>query len=225
MSQRYNVTPYPIDTLLTWVRHGEIAIPAIQRPFVWKARQVRDLLDSLYRGYPVGYLIIWRNPSVWLKDGSQSSNKRILIDGQQRVAALMAALLGEEIRNKDYKTGRIRIAFHPVKEQFEVSKPSLKNAWIPDLKAIFSLDASLTELTDDYVARNPRVDRNQVSRILERVRQITNNHVGVIELNESLDLQAVHEIFTRVNSSGVSLSQADFAMSKIAADDSYSNPK
>ena len=89
-TQRYSVTPHPIETLLTWVKSGEIAIPEIQRPFVWDATKVRNLLDSLYQGYPVGYLIAWRNPTVKLKDGTPSAGKRILIDGQQRVTALMA---------------------------------------------------------------------------------------------------------------------------------------
>src|SRR4030042_1674492 len=90
--QRYSVNPQPIDILLSWVKTGEIAIPEIQRPFVWEATKVRNFLDSLYRGYPVGYLIAWRNPTVRLKDGSPSTGKRVLIDGQQRVTALMAAL-------------------------------------------------------------------------------------------------------------------------------------
>ena len=101
-SQRYSVTPHPIDTLLTWVKSGEIAIPEIQRPFVWDSTKVRNLMDSLYRGFPVGYLIAWRNPTVKLKDGSTSAGKRILIDGQQRVTALMAALLGQKVINKNY---------------------------------------------------------------------------------------------------------------------------
>lgn len=222
-TQRYSVTPHPIETLLTWVKSGEIAIPEIQRPFVWDATKVRNLLDSLYRGYPVGYLIAWRNPSVRLKDGTTSSGKRILIDGQQRVTALMAALLGQEVLTKDYETVRIRIAFHPVEERFEVSNPAIRkdSAWIPDLAAVFSPDASLTELTDEYSERNPDADRKQVSRILERVRKIINNHVGIIELAEDLDIETVTEIFIRVNSAGASLSQADFAMSKIAANDTY----
>jgi hypothetical protein len=120
-TQRYSVTPHPVETLLTWVKSGEIAIPAIQRPFVWNATKVRNLLDSLYRGYPIGYLIAWRNPTVRLKDGTPSAGKRILIDGQQRVTALMAALLGQEVLTKDYETVRIRIAFHPQDETFEVS--------------------------------------------------------------------------------------------------------
>lgn len=222
-TQRYSVTPHPIETLLTWVKSGEIAIPEIQRPFVWDATKVRNLLDSLYQGYPVGYLIAWRNPSVRLKDGTTSSGKRILIDGQQRVTALMAALLGQEVLTKDYETVRIRIAFHPVDERFEVSNPAIRKdaAWIPDLAAVFSPDASLTELTDEYSERNPNADRKQVSRILERVRKIINNHVGIIELAEDLDIETVTEIFIRVNSAGASLSQADFAMSKIAANDTY----
>lgn len=222
-TQRYSVTPHPIETLLTWVKSGEIAIPEIQRPFVWDATKVRNLLDSLYQGYPVGYLIAWRNPSVRLKDGTTSSGKRILIDGQQRVTALMAALLGQEVLTKDYETVRIRIAFHPVEERFEVSNPAIRKdaAWIPDLAAVFSPDASLTELTDDYSERNPSADRKQVSRILERVRKVINNHVGIIELAEDLDIETVTEIFIRVNSAGASLSQADFAMSKIAANDTY----
>src|SRR5260221_11150330 len=95
--QRYSVTPHPIETLLTWVKSGEIAIPEIQRPFVWDATKVRNLLDSLYQGYPAGYLIAWRNLTVRLKGGTHSAAKRILTDGQQRVTALMAALLGREV--------------------------------------------------------------------------------------------------------------------------------
>lgn len=222
-TQRYSVTPHPIETVLTWVKSGEIAIPEIQRPFVWDATKVRNLLDSLYQGYPVGYLIAWRNPTVRLKDGSSSSGKRILIDGQQRVTALMAALLGREVLTKDYETVRIRIAFHPVDEKFEVSNPAIQKdaAWIPDLAEVFAPEASLTKLTRDYAIRNPDVDQDAVSLVLERVRKIINNHVGFIELAEDLDIETVTEIFIRVNSAGASLSQADFAMSKIAANDTY----
>ena len=139
-TQRYTVTPHPIETLLTWVKSGEIAIPEIQRPFVWEATKVRNLLDSLYHGFPVGYLIAWRNPTVRLKDGSTAAGKRILIDGQQRVTALMAALLGREVVTKNYERVRIRIAFHPLEEKFEVSNPAIaKNAsWITDVSEVFA---------------------------------------------------------------------------------------
>lgn len=222
-TQRYSVTPHPIETLLTWVKSGEIAIPEIQRPFVWEATKVRNLLDSLYQGYPIGYLIAWRNPTVKLKDGTSASGKRILIDGQQRVTALMAALLGREVLTKDYETLRICIAFNPQEERFEVANPAIRkdSAWLRDLVDVFSPEASLTELTDDYVAKNPGADRRQISRVLERLRKITNNFVGVIELADDLDIETVTEIFIRVNSAGTELSQADFAMSKIAVNETY----
>src|ERR1022692_2317850 len=222
-TQRYSVTPHPIETLLTWVKSGEIAIPEIQRPFVWEPTKVRNLLDSLYQGYPVGYLIAWRNPTVKLKDGTPSAGKRILIDGQQRVTALMAALLGREVLTKDYETVRIRIAFHPNDEKFEVANPAIRKdtAWLEDIADVFAPDSSLTELTDAYVERNPTLDRRRVSRILEKLRKIINNHVGLIELAEDLDIETVTEIFIRVNSAGAELSQADFAMSKIAANETY----
>ncbi len=222
-TQRYSVTPHPIETLLTWVKSGEIAIPEIQRPFVWDATKVRNLLDSLYQGYPVGYLIAWRNPAVKLKDGTSAAGKRILIDGQQRVTALMAALLGREVLTKDYETVRIRIAFHPQEERFEVANPAIRKdvAWIEDVADVFAPEASLTELTDTYAEKNPASDRKRISRVLERLRKIINNHVGVIELADDLDIETVTEIFIRVNSAGTELSQADFAMSKIAVNETY----
>lgn len=222
-TQRYSVTPHPIETLLTWVKSGEIAIPEIQRPFVWESTKVRNLLDSLYQGYPIGYLIAWRNPTVKLKDGTSSSGKRILIDGQQRVTALMAALLGREVLTKDYETLRICIAFNPQLERFEVANPAIRkdSAWIRDLVDVFSPDASLTELTDAYVQKNPDANRHQISKVLEKLRKITNNFVGVIELADDLDIETVTEIFIRVNSAGTELSQADFAMSKIAVNETY----
>ena len=222
-TQRYSVTLHPIETLLTWVKSGEVAIPEIQRPFVWKATKVRNLLDSLYRGYPVGYLIAWRNPSVRLKDGSMSAGKRILIDGQQRVTALMTALLGRDVLTKNYESVRIRIAFHPAEGRFEVSNRAIMrdSAWLPDIARVFAPEASPTGLTREYAARNPDADQDRVSLILERLRKIINNPVGVIDLAEDLDIETVTEIFIRVNSAGATLSQADFAMSKIAANDAY----
>ena len=222
-TQRYTVTPHPIETLLTWVKSGEIAIPEIQRPFVWEATKVRNLLDSLYRGYPVGYLISWRNPAVKLKDGSSSAGKRVLIDGQQRVTALMAALLGQEVVTKNYEKVRIRIAFNPLTEKFEVANAAtVKNAaWISDVAAVFTPGASLFALVNDYCARNPDTNQDAVFQIIEKLRKITNNHVGVIELDGDLDIETVTEIFIRVNSAGAELSQADFAMSKIASNEVF----
>lgn len=223
-TQRYSVTPHPIETLLTWVKSGEIAIPEIQLPFVWEATKVRNLLDSLYQGYPVGYLIAWRNPTVKLKDGTTSAGKRILIDGQQRVTALMASLLGIEVLTEDYETVQIRIAFNPQSETFEVSNPAIRKnvAWIPDVANVFEPNTSLFQLVSDYCKANPACSQDAVFKVIERLRGIIHNHVGIIELAEDLDIETVTEIFIRVNSAGSPLSQADFAMSKIAVNKAYS---
>lgn len=221
--QQYSVNQQPIQTLLTWVQSGEIAIPEIQRPFVWDASKVRDLLDSLYLGYPVGYLITWRNPNVRLKDGSISAGKRILIDGQQRVTGLMAALLGWNVINKDYRKGRIKIAFHPLERKFEVSNPAIQKdkTWIPDIATIFSPDFKMLKALEDYCARNEYENRDDVHESIESLNGIVNNPVGLIELDSNLDIETVTEIFIRINSAGMVLSQADFAMSKIAVNEIY----
>jgi len=220
-TQRYAVTQVPVQTLFTWINSGEIAIPEIQRPFVWDAVKVRRLLDSLYQGFPVGYLIAWRNPNVKLKDGTSSSGKRILIDGQQRVIALMASLLGREVFTKDYQRVRIRIAFHPGERRFEVTNPAIENnaSWVSDIAVAFDPRTNLFDLVSDYCAKNPSTTQQDVFRSLELLRGITNNQIGVIELASDLDIETVTEIFIRVNSAGVPLSQADFAMSKIAVNE------
>ncbi|ADI00888.1 GmrSD restriction endonuclease domain-containing protein [Syntrophothermus lipocalidus] len=222
-TQRYSVTQPHIETLFAWIKSGEIAIPEIQRPFVWVPVKVRNLLDSLYNGYPVGYLIAWRNPDVKLKDGTLSSGKRILIDGQQRVTALMAALLGQEVVNKDYRKVRIRIAFHPAEERFEVLNSAIAKdaAWIPDIAAVFDPHTSIFGLVNTYCDKNPGTDKDEIFRSIERLRGITSNQIGLIELDSDLDIETVTEIFIRVNSEGVPLGQADFAMSKIAVNETY----
>ena len=222
-SPRYQVVPHPISTILTWVKSKEIAIPEIQRPFVWDSSQVRDLLDSLYKGYPVGYLISWSNPTVRLKDGGLAAGKRILIDGQQRVTALMAALLGITIINKEYEVTRIKIAFNPIEEKFEVLNPIIQKSkeWIPDVSQFFAPEVHLLNLVDDFQQRNPETDRNEIFDVFNRLIKISNNMVGIIELSNELDIETVTEIFIRVNSQGTQLSQADFAMSKIAANETY----
>ena len=111
--EKFTNTTYTVKAILGLIEAREIAIPEIQRPFVWRATQVRDLMDSLYKGYPTGYLILWKNPNVKLKDGTISSDKKVVIDGQQRITALMTAVAGQKIMNKNFEETRIKIAFNP----------------------------------------------------------------------------------------------------------------
>ena len=221
--QRYSVNQHPVQTLLSWIESDEIAIPEIQRPFVWNAAKVRDFIDSLYFGYPVGYLIAWRNPSVRLKDGTESKGKRILIDGQQRVTALLAAMLGQPIVDKNYRRIQITIAFHPKEERFEVTNPAIRRdrAWLADIASLFAPETKLLRVVRTYCEANTAANEDVVFERLERLRGIRNNSLGLIELNADLDVETVSEIFVRINSQGVSLNAADFAMSKMAANERY----
>lgn len=221
--QKYSVNPQPIETILAWVKSGDIAIPEIQRPFVWDSSKVRDLIDSLYQGYPVGYIISWRNPNVRLKDGSVSEGKRILIDGQQRVTALTAAVLGQKVINKNYKRVKIQIAFNPIEEKFEVLNPAIgkDKKWINDIHPIITNEIDIFDARENYCNINPDVDSKKIGRILQTLQSIIKNQIGIIELAGDLDIEKVTEIFIRINRQGVELSQADFVMSKIAANDEY----
>lgn len=216
--QKYSVNQQLIETILSWVKSKEIAIPEIQRPFVWDPSKVRDLLDSLYKGYPVGYIIAWRNPSVRLKDGSTSSGKKILIDGQQRVIALSAAILGNDVINKEYRKIKIQIAFNPLEEKFEVFNPAIDKdvSWIPNIAEVIE-DESLLKRVRDYCQKNPQADETTIESVLIKLKNIKKLQIGYVELTEDLDIETVTDIFVRINGEGVPLSQADFAMSKIAA--------
>lgn len=223
--QKYTVNQYFVSNILNWVQEKEIAIPEIQRPFVWDSTKVRDLMDSLYKGFPIGYIIAWKNPDVRLKDGTVSNGKKVLIDGQQRITALRAAILGQNITNKDYKEERIFIAFHPVLEEFATLTPAISKdkAWIPDISKLMAKEGGLFEDVTNYCDKNPEVDRKLIERNIERLLQIKSKQVGFIELDANLDIETVTEIFIRINSKGVVLSQADFAMSKIASYDKEDN--
>lgn len=229
--EKYTPNNLSVSAILGLIASGDIAIPEIQRPFVWKKTQVRDFLDSLYKGYPTGYLIIWKNPDVRLKDGSFSAGKKILIDGQQRVTALMTAISGIPVTNSDYRKERVKIAFDPFQaftedqdsEIFAVQDSShLKSKrWIPDVAEIFRNDFSVFTFINNYCSDNPEMSPETLDKVITKLRAIGNRMIGVIELSEKLDIGIVTDIFIRINSKGTALSQGDFVMSKIAADEKY----
>lgn len=213
----YKVTQSAVTQLLEDVRREHIAIPELQRPFVWDSVKVRDLMDSLYKGYPVGYLITWQSIGAHLKGGQVAAHQQILIDGQQRITALRAAVAGLKVVNKRYKSVRITIAFNPVTEEFATLTPVItkKAEWISDISELFNA-TSTYGFVKAYFEANPQVDHMAVEANIARLEAIKNAQIGIISLNDDLDVETVSEIFIRINSKGVPLSSADFAMSKIA---------
>ena len=226
--EKFTLMQYSISAILGLIEAEDFVIPEIQRPFVWKRSQVRDLIDSLYNGYPTGYIITWKNPDVQTKDGGKANGKKVLIDGQQRVTALMAAITGREVLDEDFNLDRIKIAFNPLAtdetKRFAVQDAShLKDKkWIPDISVLFSNDFKQRAFENEYAKLNPQVDLDELSDILGKLKGIANRQIGVIELDHSLDIDEVTEIFIRINSKGTALSQSDFVMSKMAADTDHS---
>jgi len=224
---KYSVHQQPVETLLAWIKSGEIAIPEIQRPFVWKPVKVRDLIDSLYQGYPVGYIITWRNPDVKLKNGDLSAGKKVLIDGQQRITALTAAIVGRRVLNKNYKEINIKISFNPLTEKFDVlNKAHEKDPkWINDISPIIDDKISISKARKSYMDLNPNQNSDHIENRIENLKKIKNKQIGIIELDHSLDIDTVTDIFIRINQKGVVLSNADFVMSKIASDSLHDGNK
>lgn len=221
-SEQYTIVPHTIDNILSWIRQKSIAIPDIQRPFVWSKADVRDLIDSLYKGYPVGYIITWHNAEASLKSGDSAQNKVIMIDGQQRITALRAALEGESVKNKDYVDERIVISFNPVTEEFKVRDRSTERGaqWVEDISEIMRDPAfSSRRFIADFHSKNPELTEEDLDKIdlrMSRLLNIKNKQVGAIELSAQLSIETVTEIFIRINRTGTKLNNADFAMSKIA---------
>lgn len=171
-SQNYSVNQYLVSNLLSLVQIKEIAIPEIQRPFVWEPDKVTELIDSLYNGYPIGYIITWQSPNVKLKDGNSSMGKKILIDGQQRITALRAAILGETVKNRDYADVRIQVAYNPIERRFATFNAAISKdpLWIKDIAPLLNGSTRQRAALNEYMAQNPSVDEDAVDIAMDDLR-------------------------------------------------------
>lgn len=218
-NKSYSVDHTNVGTLLHWIEEDKIGLPEMQRPFVWKSVQVRDLIDSLYRGYPIGFIVTWQNPDAALKNGGKGQNKEIIIDGQQRITALKAALEGHKIVDDKYLSKRIYIAFNPTTEEFATRSAAIAKdpKWIPDI-SIFN-QPSFDEF--EYVINNSQslgLPGNKLNAIIQKLKAISESEIGVINLDSKLPIDQVTDIFNRINQKGTRLSSADFAMSRLSSD-------
>ncbi|CUU12646.1 GmrSD restriction endonuclease domain-containing protein [Limosilactobacillus reuteri] len=219
MVKNYHVDNVTIEEILGWIKQGKIGLPEMQRPFVWSTAKVRDLIDSLYNGYPIGYIVTWQNPTVGLKNDSSSNNKEIIIDGQQRLTALKAALSGEKVVSQQYITKRIKISFKPSTGEFNTLNSAIEKdpLWINDISDIFKSDFnSYSYVTDN--AKKLGMAPEDLGATLQKLLAIRQSEIGDIKLGYNLSIGAVTDIFNRINSKGVSLSSADLAMSRLSAD-------
>lgn len=234
--------PSKVGDLLNDVRLGKVGLPDLQRPFVWKDNKVRDLLDSMMKGYPIGYVMLWQSPDAY--DGSKPigpNNKPypqpdyLVIDGQQRLTALLAAMTGVKIKDKNYTERQIRISFNPLTKEFAVWTEAYERnpEWISAVSTVF----------DAYEQKNISKFRRQFINDVDAARSkngkssLTDEEQDEIEsnINDLLNLsiyslptlrisskaseEDVAEIFVRVNSGGQKLTEKNFIETLLAVYD------
>jgi hypothetical protein len=214
---------YDLGSLIKFIELGEIGLPDIQRPFVWKNTKVRDLFASMYKGFPVGYLLFWQNASTPDAraigvDHKQKAPRLLIVDGQQRLTSLYAVTKAIKVVRENYKSEAIEIAFSPLQGKFEVADAAIRkdSAYIPNISAIWNSDlfefvatylktlSSTREITDD--------ERRQIQQAISRLSGLLSYPFTALELASTVDEEQVSDIFVLINSAGKNLNQADFIL-------------
>lgn len=217
-----------LDQLIGDIDRGKLALPDIQRPFVWKKSEVRDLLDSMYRGFPIGYLMIWNtsdttHKSIGISEKEFSPNSMI-IDGQQRLTSLYAVMRGSEVVFENFSRGRIRIAFRPRDAKFDVTDAAIEKdpEYLADISPLWTGKNYL--VVNEFIERLKQHNPDEVDdEVEEDLRKALGELTGLkdfpfqgVEIGAEIDEEQVAEIFLRVNSGGQRLKQADFILTLLS---------
>ena len=231
MAQVFKTTDYTIGKLVDDIEIGDIALPDIQRPFVWyrKISKVRDLFDSIYRGYPIGYLLFWENAnrSDYKNIGFDEKKRKILrfliIDGQQRLTALFAVIKNQEVLTPDYEKKKIKIAFKPIDSTFKVGDAATDRdpEYVADISSLWAgegdfsiINAFLSKLKE--IKGLDKEEERIISANIQNLINIAKYPLTALEVSAELLEETVSEIFVRINSQGVSLTQADFILTLLS---------
>ena len=217
---------YDLSGLLHYIDIGDIALPDIQRPFVWSNAKVRDLFDSMYRGFPVGYFLFWENGAgggtkqIGIGGKQHHVARLLIVDGQQRLTSLFAVFRGRKVLDEDYKERQIEVAFRPRDGKFEVADAAIRRdpEWIADISKMWAANASIFKLIKEFLkqleAKGPlsEEDEEKISHNLDRLVDLQKYPFTALEIASSVDEEQVADIFVRINSEGVRLNQADFIL-------------
>lgn len=226
-STLFKKVDYDINKLIADIEIGEIGLPDIQRPFVWKPSKVRDLFDSMYRGFPVGYLLFWENyerrDTRQIGIGRKQKPPRLLIvDGQQRLTSLYAVLKGMPVLNDNYEEKEISIGFKPsIKPEdaeFAVTSASIKDdpSWIPNISELWT--RNVDRFKNDFIRRlreKRNVSENEEDCLRESIGRLHNLYqypFTALELSSTVDEEQIADVFVRINSQGKTLKMADFIL-------------
>lgn len=244
----FNNIPSKVEDLLRDVEIGKIGLPDLQRPFVWPDSKVRNLLDSMMKGYPIGYIMLWSSPEDYENTGQIGRNEKIykqpddlVIDGQQRLTALLAAMHGVEIRDKNYSVRRIRIAFNPLTREFAVWTQAYERnpEWISAISSVFEADRehSTSKFRKAYIRQaNESRERNGKDPLTDEEEDIVEQNINdllnlgiytlpTLKINSKADEEDVAEIFVRVNSGGTKLTEKNFIETLLAVFDNEVHDK
>jgi hypothetical protein len=226
----YRTHTATVSHLVGDLQQGTLALPDIQRPFVWKNTKVRDLLDSLFRGYPFGFILTWKSPfdATTRRIGTDPSGRAapyaLVIDGQQRLTSLFAVMTGRPVMDDNFRERRIQIGFHPIQGAFSVADATLDRnpEWLPDVSRIFTESLGALSVVREYLGRlkeareiAPGLER-VIETNIERLVNLRNLPVNVLEIGVEANEEEVAEIFVRINSKGQNLRQADFILTLLA---------
>ncbi len=216
---------YDLNSLVNYIELGEIGLPDIQRPFVWKNAKVRDLFDSMYQGYPVGYLLLWQNgfsddARVIGTDTKQKLSRLLIVDGQQRLTSIYAVVKRIPVVRENYNSEFIYIAFNPALEKFEVADAAIRRdkSYIPDISILWSKDTDLFEIVDRYLSelKSSREittsEEKQIKKAISKLQSLLSFPFTALELSANISEEDVADVFVRINSKGTPLNQADFIL-------------
>jgi len=220
----FSQVSYPLSALVSDIHLGKIGLPDIQRPFVWHNNKVRDLFDSMYRGFPVGYLLFWENGAGGDKtigsDAKQKAPSLLIVDGQQPLTSLYAVVRGVEVLRENYKRERISVGFKPATQEFAVSNAAVRRnpEYIPDISVLWSDGLDAYSFVKNFLANlaNSRpisgVEEGQIAQGINRLIALGTYSFSALELKATVDEEQVAEVFVRINSKGDPLDQADFIL-------------
>lgn len=220
---------YDLSGLLHYIDIGDIGLPDIQRPFVWSNTKVRDLFDSMYRGFPVGYLLFWENAHpngtkrIGTTDKAHATPSRLIVDGQQRLTCLFAVFRGQKVMDADYRERHIEISFRPRDGKFDVADAAIRKdpEWIPNISTLWTGKASYTIVKSFLKSLSDKVDltddeEEQIAHNLDRLFDLQKYPFTALEIAPTVDEEQVADIFVRINSEGVKLNQADFVLTLLS---------
>jgi hypothetical protein len=221
---------YSLSKLIQDIEHGDIGLPDIQRPFVWSSAQVRDLFDSMYKGFPVGYLLFWANYNfdhtrqIGMVAKQAHTPRLLIVDGQQRLTSLYAVLRGIPVLSQEYQSIKIQVAFNPLLQKFEVADAATSRDpnYIADISMLWTSGQSSHRVVRQFLERlraGSDIDEETEERIsdsIDRLYDLQNYPFTAMEIDATVDEEKVADIFVRINSKGVQLNQADFILTLLS---------